>query len=327
MLDMENKINVAELLKDCPKGMKLDCTMYDNVVFIEVDESKLYPITILANNIKIKLTKNGCYGNTDNAKCVIFPKGKTTWEGFHKPFKDGDILTTKLGNTFILKEPNANVSYYSCYIAIDSLSNIIKSYIQFCSKKDCRFATENEKQKLFDTIKTNGYKWNSKTKTLEELTKPIFKDGDILAIGDIVYIYNGKEDLSPFPTHHAYVIADKNGLFAINTSTKRYGTRFATEEEKNILFEAIKNNGYEWHQDTKTLVKFFKPFDKVLVRDYKNGIWRADFYSHYEDGSIYCYVCTSDAYRQCIPYNEETANLVSTTNDCSDKYKTWKDEE
>ena len=33
---MENKINIAELLKDCPQGMELDCTMFDNVVFDEV---------------------------------------------------------------------------------------------------------------------------------------------------------------------------------------------------------------------------------------------------------------------------------------------------
>ena len=27
------KINVAELLKDCPRGMELDCTMYEDVCF------------------------------------------------------------------------------------------------------------------------------------------------------------------------------------------------------------------------------------------------------------------------------------------------------
>lgn len=31
------KINVAELLKDCPKGMELDCAMFDNVTLVEVD--------------------------------------------------------------------------------------------------------------------------------------------------------------------------------------------------------------------------------------------------------------------------------------------------
>jgi hypothetical protein len=34
---MKDKINVAELLKDCPKGMVLDCTMLDNVVFEKID--------------------------------------------------------------------------------------------------------------------------------------------------------------------------------------------------------------------------------------------------------------------------------------------------
>lgn len=28
---MENKINVAELLKDCPKGIESDCTIYEIV--------------------------------------------------------------------------------------------------------------------------------------------------------------------------------------------------------------------------------------------------------------------------------------------------------
>ena len=27
------KINIAELLKDCPSGMELDCTMYEDVYF------------------------------------------------------------------------------------------------------------------------------------------------------------------------------------------------------------------------------------------------------------------------------------------------------
>lgn len=31
------KINIAELLKDCPKGMELDCTIFDDVVFEKVD--------------------------------------------------------------------------------------------------------------------------------------------------------------------------------------------------------------------------------------------------------------------------------------------------
>jgi hypothetical protein len=42
----------------------------------------------------------------------------------------------------------------------------------------CKLATEEEKEKLFQTIKDNGYKWNPETKTLEKLVEPKFKVGD-----------------------------------------------------------------------------------------------------------------------------------------------------
>ena len=322
---MENKINIAKILKDCPKGMELDCPMYNKVTLLDVDNNKniIFPIRILREDgNSITLTKYGQCTDADFAKCVIFPKGKTTWEGFRRPFVEGDIVSTENGMYIGIVKFTKDNHYCHVFCSInDEEDFVIDNNLLFS-----RFATENEKQKLFNAIKENGYKWNDKTKTLEKLTEPIFKDGDILAINDTVYIYNGKEELSPFPIHHAYVIADKNGLFEINTSTKRYGTRFATEEEKNILFKAIKNNGYEWHQDTKSLVKFFKPFDKVLVRDDNECVWKADFYSHYVNNVKFCHVCAGDMYTQCIPYNEEIAHLVGTNHDCPDKYKTWKDE-
>ena len=42
---MENKINIAELLKDCPRGMELDCTVYDNIIFDSV-VNWVYPIRV-----------------------------------------------------------------------------------------------------------------------------------------------------------------------------------------------------------------------------------------------------------------------------------------
>ena len=30
---MENKLNISELLKDCPKGMELDCTLFEGLEF------------------------------------------------------------------------------------------------------------------------------------------------------------------------------------------------------------------------------------------------------------------------------------------------------
>ena len=38
---MENKINIAELLKECPEGMELDCVMFDKVNCIPFEGNEL----------------------------------------------------------------------------------------------------------------------------------------------------------------------------------------------------------------------------------------------------------------------------------------------
>ena len=88
------KINIAELLKDCPKGMELDCIIFNGKVYFEGidDNNSAYPIKISVNLVNIEyLDIYGQYNTRDYSKCVIFPKGKTTWEGFQRPIEDGDI--------------------------------------------------------------------------------------------------------------------------------------------------------------------------------------------------------------------------------------------
>lgn len=56
--------------------------------------------------------------------------------------------------------------------------------------------------------------------------------------------------------------------------------------------------------------KYLKPFDKVLVRDYKDDFWRARFYDYYEDEE---YVTTDGCgWRYCVPFNAETKHLHGT---------------
>ena len=53
----------------------------------------------------------------------------------------------------------------------------------------------------------------------------------------------------------------------------------------------------------------FKPFDKVLVRDYDDQCWECNFFSRI-DGSYFC--CTYGTWTYCIPY-EGNEHLVGTT--------------
>lgn len=165
------KINIAELLKDCPSGMELDCAMYDNVQFDTVQYGNIYPIKINTPEGRISLSKYGCYSLNPQCKCIIFPKGKTTWEGFQRPFKDGDIVFYN-DTIAIFKEWDNEISfrtYVTKYLCCDSLIDINTPLFGENVRKEIRFATEEEKEKLFYAIKAFGYKWVPKTKTLKEL--------------------------------------------------------------------------------------------------------------------------------------------------------------
>lgn len=59
----------------------------------------------------------------------------------------------------------------------------------------------------------------------------------------------------------------------------------------------------------------FKPFDKVVGRT-DSKYWRIDFFESYNSDNKYApYQCMMDAYKECLPYNDKTAKLIST---CSD---------
>ena len=244
-------LNLEEILKDCPKGMELDCTMYDNVTFDGIIENKLYPIKVdVGEGITMMLTKYGQYTDDELAKCVIFPKGETTWEGFVPPhkFKDGDIVATNTGNWIGITTGGHALSDMPTYCVL-SHNREVKLY--FGRKEKWRFsrlATEEEKQRLFDAIKLNGYKWNAETKTLEKLVEPKF--------------------------------------------------------------------------DPKTL----KEFDKVLVKDDGDWIWRVDIISvpaDYNDNIPY--LIGDNDFDWIIPYNEETKHLVGTHEEAPEYYRYWED--
>lgn len=176
------KINLLEILKDCPSGMELYSPMFDNLYFDYVNEDKEYPIgypirCYIQNDSYRTSTAFNMYGEytfNQNSKCVIFPKGKTTWEGFIPPgkFKDGDIVAYQDDEKnsvqiFIFKEYITNEKA-RCYAFFDDENFLdINENTYYVN----RLATDEEKETFFKAIKDNGYKWDEYTKTFEKLTK------------------------------------------------------------------------------------------------------------------------------------------------------------
>jgi hypothetical protein len=57
----------------------------------------------------------------------------------------------------------------------------------------------------------------------------------------------------------------------------------------------------------------FEPFQRVLVRDGKDHKWKIDFFSHNDGDREFPFCCMCDDWRYCIPYTDETAHLLGTT--------------
>lgn len=148
-----------------------------------------------------------------------------------------------------------------------------------------------------------------------------YEDGDIICLksGDIAIVkgkpFIGKEGLTMFM--NTYIILRVNSLYTDAVIDLAY-SRKATEEEINKLKDKMQKSDdahliplYKRFFGFKKTKYEFKPFDKVLVRNFEGGPWAADIFSNIDtDGS---YICVGGIKSYCIPYNEETAHLLGTT--------------
>lgn len=238
------KINILELLKDCPAGMELDCLLYDGVIFEEIEDDIEYPISIRTKEGETwNLTSTGCWDDSPSAKCVIFPKGKTTWEGFVPPckFKGGDWITDGVSKCQIYFIDDTQY-WYSENCILGSIESVDKQYhlwtINDAKDGDVLFHSDSASNGIF-------------------IFKEILQLGTLQKV--ICYCDYDSEDGFCLGENHTCCWADSKIL------------RPATEERRNRLFQKMREAGYRWNSETKTLEKLF-PYNigtKVWVKSDK----------------------------------------------------------
>jgi hypothetical protein len=296
---MEERINVAEILRNCPKGMELDCTIFGTkVIYQKIYKTAPYPIVVQTEHgFEFRLTQYGQIHNIVGAECVIFPVGKTTWEGFQRRFEDGDVVATHDSCWIGITTGGLRNEFVPTYCIIDR-KNEFHAYLG--SKESwCfdRLATEEEKEKLFKAIKDKGYKWNEETKTLEKVIIPKFKVGD-----RVKSIFNNTQYKITELTDTYYTLEEVTNKFLY----------------RQPIYEVV---NWELVPD-KFDITNLKPFDKVLVRCGGAASWEPQFFSKYEPNIRLPFKCTYNNWAECIPY-EANKHLCDTTNDCDEYYKTW----
>lgn len=146
-----------------------------------------------------------------------------------------------------------------------------------------------------------------------------FKDGDIVAFDkNYVGIFKSFEFEVGIPRFSFYAILCGDELAFCNMASRIRNIYLTTEFQKQKIVNALKVSddprakeclkklGIEEKPKCK-----FKPFDRVLVRDLDFNIWYNDIFSFRDkDGR---YMCIGNKWDECIPYNEQTAHLLGTT--------------
>lgn len=317
---METKINIAKILKNKPEGTKLWTDMFGSVT--------LYVVTDACDAFQVKHHNKEPWFDEDGklykegVLCIYPSKSMRDWEKFS--WKKGDVLVSNDGKErviFVKFQDNRYMRFFGKFFSqrkeegdIDYKSNLDASV------NDYILENMDAAQTYIKAVEERcGGKLNKETLEVE---KSEFKDGDVVTImphiGDkLIYLFKAEDD----EKYYGHAFLDGN-IAIVNEDSycqKDFCTaRSSTEEEKQQLFEALAKKGKAWDAEKKQIVDIkkelqFKPFEKVLVRDSYNDMWRASFFSHIteDDGR---YVTTCCTWKFCIPYigNE---HLLGTTKD------------
>lgn len=334
---MEAKINIVEILKDKPQGTKLyssacgKCKLeevYDKSFKISFYNSKFG----FMNGGEGYLDKNGKL--YDDGECVVFPsKEMRDWRKFN--WKKGDVLISNDGKKEVFFNGFTDDTYalFKAKHGFEVLSNGNAVYLadeDVIATSDYTLEDNDVTQTYINTIEERlGGKLNRETLEVEK-PQHEFKDGDIVFMKGIkselfancIFILKGEyKDGDERAFYYAFYNADdKYTLDEYGNTKVHYSLRLATDSEKQQLFDALSKKGKRWDAEKKTMVDLkpkckFKPFDKVLGRNEKDDVWEAELFSHYREESQYPFRCIGFSRKYCIPYNEETAHLLGTTDE------------
>ena len=336
------KDKILKILEKVPLETKLYSTTfgqlkYNGTNYYTDGNQKISLIT--KNDVNIIYLPNGKY--KEGGEVTLYPsKDMRNWDKF--AWKEGDVLVNNEGDCCIFAGFLGGYPYVTFSAKLVLCNETVKSNA-FVEETKRWEKTDKTTEKYIEYINTKlkGSNHIVNPKTLEvEIWK--FNDGDILtcppapllSINSSTFIL--KERAISGYLYHAALNGSKE--LYISTGNTWCGrdaiVRYATEEEKTKLFDALAKEGKRWNAEKKVIEDIkpkpkkenttykkvsdkpeheFQPFEKVLARDVDTGEWHVDLYGLKNENEPYPYWCIGGSYVYCIPY-EGNEHLLGTTN-------------
>lgn len=309
---MEENINIAKIFKDKPVNTKLYSPLYGDVYFSYIGVRN--NICVLHHRFTLSdFFYNGRYTAYKESEIMLFPsKDMRDWSKF--AWKRGDVLISDCGFVCIFKEWASGdyTRFNGCYF--DGMPN-----------------AETAKYSKLDNNTAYGYvrklenrcggKLNLETLEIEKQAE--FKDGDIIKMtwdkySAIAIFWEYSNFGKGFDSHVFFNIKTKIIEYNIYGHTLQDTIlRFATEEEKQQLFETLAKEGKAWDAEKKQIVDLkpkyeFKPMDLCLMKyigQYNNRGWELCQYAYTEhrvsssgEQRDFYHAIGGEIYAECIPY-------------------------
>lgn len=331
---MEEKINVAEILKDKPKGTKLysdiccgECVLNDvseNAIYVDMyNKERFWDFSVYGT----------IYAFPDGSVLLYPSKEMRDWRKFD--WKKGDVLVSTDRNVHIIFEKFEDDAYtkfrgkHYLWEEGDSMVSFEENEYYMQTSDFNKANKEDAQEYIYKIEKILGGKLNRETLEIEK-AQPEFKDWDFITIKlprgrSLIGVFKAEDDKK----YYLHANLDSRDIITIREDSyckkSTCIARLSTEEEKMHFFDVLAKKGKTWDAEKKQIVDLkpkveFKPFDKVLCRNSKDDTWEADFFARLTRKEIdYTqsgkYLCVGDLWMYCIPYNEETAHLLGTTDE------------
>lgn len=327
---MEEKINIAEILKDKPKGIRLYSPIFGECAFSFVREETDDICVKKHNGEKAFFNSKGLYNIL--GECLLFPsRNMRDWSKF--AWKKGDVLVSNDYDTEVIFYNWYDDTYTNFYgkhrLDSEDKNNIKYNDAFLCTTGRYSLEDKDAAQTYINTIEERlGGKLNRETWEIEK--QPEFKDGDILLyksakftfFSSIFILDTNRNEMSSYVRFSiGKGSIDYDVPVGCNLGTDRF--RYATEEEKQQLFSALEKEGKAWDAEKKQIVDLkqkceFKTMDWCLIQVLHKSIWMlAQYASKYKEFYYFVGGLRVRITKECtiIPYNEDTKHLLGTTDD------------